>query len=443
MNIKHITSIFVVLMLTVLCASAYVSVPTITDGIGFQYENITIGDDRIQINCTNITKEATFVIAPSNSLHKEGADYILPGMSDQITINSIISNANKGDKLLFLDGKIHQSAPITVTKAVTFVGQGHAWTTGGTIFYLDDSSNCDMFVVDPLGGDHIYFATFKNLLIHGNKAGQTSGNGISINNDCSDSIILNVGITETKEAGVKIQTGWLHSLINVWIEYCEGNGATLSAGLPKFTNCHISWNGERGINCGAGLQMANSKVTQNGKDGILFSDATTGVMLSNSVFSDNNQNDGGYGGLYMHGNTANVQVSNCFFNPKTGDAAGYGLKMVNTTTNNIVGGNIFEDYTTPLSIAAGANAGGHIRNNVGWVTENSGTDTLASGTTVKIITHGLNVTPTAGDIMVTAMESLGSASFFYIDTYTSTTFNITTNVDPTQDVDFAWSAAVY
>ena len=84
-----------------------------------------------------------------------------------------------------------------------------------------------------------------------------------------------------------------------------------------------------------------------------------------------------------------------------------------------------------------------MRGNTEFVTENSGTATLTSGNTSMAIPHGLDVTPSAGDIMATAMESLGSASYHYIDAYTSTTFNVTVNADPTQDVDFAWSAAVY
>ena len=80
------------------------------------------------------------------------------------------------------------------------------------------------------------------------------------------------------------------------------------------------------------------------------------------------------------------------------------------------------------------------RNNIGFVTENSGTDTLASAATTKVVTHGLAVTPVAGDIMVTPIESLGNAAFFWVDTLTSTQFTIPLNAAPGADVDFAWKA---
>lgn len=80
--------------------------------------------------------------------------------------------------------------------------------------------------------------------------------------------------------------------------------------------------------------------------------------------------------------------------------------------------------------------------NIGIVTENSGTDTVASAATSKAVTHGLDVTPVAGDIMVTPMESLGNASFFWINGYSASEFTIHTNATPGADTDFAWQAIV-
>jgi hypothetical protein len=98
--------------------------------------------------------------------------------------------------------------------------------------------------------------------------------------------------------------------------------------------------------------------------------------------------------------------------------------------------NIFNSGTCTTAIA------GIFRNNRGYTTENSGTDTIASASTSKAVTHGLSVTPVAGDIMITPMESLGNASFFWVDTYTSTQFTIHTNIAPGADTDFAWRAIV-
>jgi hypothetical protein len=70
----------------------------------------------------------------------------------------------------------------------------------------------------------------------------------------------------------------------------------------------------------------------------------------------------------------------------------------------------------------------------------TGTATIVSGQTSIAVTHGLGYTPDAEDIHVTPIESLGSASFFFVDTITSTQFTINVNVNPAADVDFVWRA---
>ncbi len=69
-----------------------------------------------------------------------------------------------------------------------------------------------------------------------------------------------------------------------------------------------------------------------------------------------------------------------------------------------------------------------------------GVATLVNGNTTIVVTHGFPFTPAAGDIMITPLESLGAASFCWVDTYTATQFTIHVNVDPTADVDFGWAA---
>jgi len=55
------------------------------------------------------------------------------------------------------------------------------------------------------------------------------------------------------------------------------------------------------------------------------------------------------------------------------------------------------------------------------------------------VTHGIEGTPDAEDIDVHPIETLNNASFWWVDTITSTTFKIKVNANPGQDVDFKWS----
>lgn len=79
------------------------------------------------------------------------------------------------------------------------------------------------------------------------------------------------------------------------------------------------------------------------------------------------------------------------------------------------------------------------RFNHGYWTENQGTDTVTNGSTSVTVTHGLDYTPSTEEIQVCPTETLGAASYWYVDTITSTQFNINVDVDPTKDVTFGWS----
>ncbi len=79
-----------------------------------------------------------------------------------------------------------------------------------------------------------------------------------------------------------------------------------------------------------------------------------------------------------------------------------------------------------------------IYDNPGYVTSNSGTATLVNGNTSIAVAHGLDITPLAKNISVTPIETLASASFWWVDTIGATNITINVNADPTQDVDFVF-----
>lgn len=72
--------------------------------------------------------------------------------------------------------------------------------------------------------------------------------------------------------------------------------------------------------------------------------------------------------------------------------------------------------------------------------KNSGLVTLLNGQTSVVVPHGLASTPASGQIQVTPMKTWSAASEFWFDTLTETTFTIRVDLDPLQDVDFAWRA---
>jgi len=121
----------------------------------------------------------------------------------------------------------------------------------------------------------------------------------------------------------------------------------------------------------------------------------------------------------------------------------YGIGINANATGNIIEGNQLDGNATAgiLDNSSGAQT---VRNNLGWVTENSGTATINSGATSVTVTHGLAVTPTIDNIMVTMGESpTNDPGNIWVDTITSTQFNINCRSDPgTSNLDFGWKAIV-
>jgi len=111
--------------------------------------------------------------------------------------------------------------------------------------------------------------------------------------------------------------------------------------------------------------------------------------------------------------------------------------------NNLIAGNRISDAQTAAISTTGANT--IVRNNSGFVTEASGTSTITSGNTSIAITHGLAVTPAAGDCTFVGAENpTNTVGTSWIDTYTSTQMTLNVENDPgASNFDVNWTCAVY
>jgi hypothetical protein len=71
-----------------------------------------------------------------------------------------------------------------------------------------------------------------------------------------------------------------------------------------------------------------------------------------------------------------------------------------------------------------------VQNNIGFVTENSGTQTLGAAETSMDVPHGLAVTPTDGDIMVIAVGDMLNTNKIRVGNYGATNFTLYADVAP-------------
>lgn len=171
--------------------------------------------------------------------------------------------------------------------------------------------------------------------------------------------------------------------------------------------------------------------------------------LSNNVFNDLRNY-----GMWIESPNA-IITGNRFFNIGAG-ASGSGIRLLGSDAcisnnvfdnilrygiwfdggNAIVSGNVFDSIGISVLLYDSA----IMRNNIGYVSENSGNASIVSGTTSIIVSHGLADTPTRVQVTPTNNPT-NAVSFWWVDTLTSTQFTIHCNTDPgATGLTFDWRA---
>jgi parallel beta-helix repeat protein len=278
--------------------------------------------------------------------------------------------------------------------------------------------------------------------------------------------------------GIVLNSATNVQIVNNYIHDCGAKGIRLFKGQsPTTDNIVVSGNIiERATNTGIDIQNSTGViVSHNVVRDTVFSSNGYGIYLTNSnycVLSNNISHNNGQSGFLINQSTYINIIGNASYNNGQNETVGDGIKFTDSGTPcqycSIVGNQLYDNQGTKTqrnglylanstdyclasnnivtpnktkTIDPGTGTHNIIRNNIGYVTENSGTATIASGQTSIVVTHGLGYTPVAGDIVVVPTNSMGSATKFYIGTYTSTQFTITVDQDPgATTATFAWMA---
>lgn len=395
---------------------------------------------------------ASLLVAASNApaAVKLVADYICDGTADQVEINAAIAalQTGKGGIVHLSAGQFLVNAPIQINVGETIIleGEGIAhYTDLATEIKLASGSNCHVIQIASSGG---IYHIFRDFCVHGNCTYNTSGSGIYNVSGVGDMTFYNLAIVQCPEYGIR-SGGTNNHFFNCWFEHNTNSGLFLyGATRPIVYGCFFSDNefGVRAEGTSKAIVVANNVIWDSTKVGIYVRYVTHGIIANNIVIDSSQYATNNYANIDIETNSYYINV---YGNTCGTDDATYAPKcgihldaLADYCT--IYGNNLEGSVTAEMIVDSGANAnGGFVRGNFGFKTENSGTATLANGTTSIAVNHGLDVTPSAGDIVVTPIETWGNMTQFYIDTYTSTQFTIHADQNPGQDVDFAWSAAVY
>jgi hypothetical protein len=195
--------------------------------------------------------------------------------------------------------------------------------------------------------------------------------------------------------------------------------------------------------------VINNVVTESGDVGIHIGNINNIVIRGNIVYNNGVGRDGE--SMTLKSGIAARLTENCsdfiikdnyIFDDQETPTQDYGIRLFNGSGTNsidnlIIEGNILRNNdTAQISNVFTAES---MKNNAGYLTENSGTATIASGDTYIDVTHGLAITPEAANISVTPTNSMGDSAKYYISDIGATTFRINVNADPgATTATFAW-----
>ncbi|HSD56407.1 MAG TPA: glycosyl hydrolase family 28-related protein [Candidatus Saccharimonadales bacterium] len=409
--------------------------------------------------------------------------------NDAAALQAAIDAARSSGKILMLPtGTAIVGTPLSINGPITIVGSGRESTILKASIALND------YVVKFTGGTAgvgIVGAYFADFAIDGNSANQTAGGAILADGAVQCTFerlhcysVYNWGLKlgpitggafghhnrvvnclfDNSDGSAGFGGGvWTTSSDENWFigtdfEFLGGSSNPVGTTPVMFYDQSglqhiISSNFVRGAHNCIGVRVQNCLKTKiigctfDGVPGDNVFLVANKCVVSGNVFTQ--PGDGGSvaaSGIHLEFNTHfNVITGNVL---ETSDGAGETRSLIREESTGGGGDNLISDNsvtwggvapTVSLIESQGTNT--IVRNNIGWVTEKSGTATVASGSTTIAVNHGLEMTPALSNIWVTPSNNLGTATKFWISGVSNTQFTINVDVDPgATTATFVWNA---
>lgn len=431
---------------------------------------------------------ATKVVAASDSLNPGNADYTCNGIADDVTIQLAITAAGAGGRVLLLAGLYDIRGHLLPPSYSTVMGEG--W--GTHLKLANHTAAVDVFRNSDISGGNTRI-TIRDLRIDGNRGNQTAGRyGIYFKNvDYSN--ILNCWIDSCYVEGIQLNLSD-HNLIMGCECYDSrvNNIGLVDSSFNRIVN-NILRSSSEGmglyVNYSASVSLRNiimgNDCISNNHEGIgvrptcdktiivgnyCYANGDNGISVSgqfNTVIGnivDSNQ----YHGIGLDGSDFNLIQGNVCLSNGTAAAATYsGIRLTNGATYNNIANNLCkgtsQKYGIDILDGTGSSDNNRVLNNMlqgnatgplndegtnvilfnyGHVSENSGTSSITSGQTTKVVAHGLSATPTVISI---EFREQGTADYgrWWVDTIGASNFTLNVSADPgASNLDFAWEAKV-
>jgi len=276
----------------------------------------------------NDNQAVSVIVAASDSLHPERADYVCDGADDNVQIQAAIDALPDTGGKIALKGIFSINDTIHLYRDVSTWFNVFLWGEGlsATRLTLANGSNCDMFDVNVLNHNS-GFKGLANMSLDGNKANQTSGHGIYCRQSGSgtmyDMRFKNVFVDDCKDDGFKITNGWGVYLNNCLAEHCGGSGLYFTGSESYIHQFHSSANNDIGIYLrGDELHCTDCRISTVDIGIDIY--ALTRSVVSNNTIKDFGISGGNRMGMYIHGDTKHVNIHNNVIRGNGADSV-YGL----------------------------------------------------------------------------------------------------------------------
>lgn len=425
--------------------------------------------DNIGLTTLDGKSTAAIIVAASNSRQdaKNLADYVCDGTNDHVEIQAALNavSATLGGKVYLCAGDYYTTTKITITKPYTVL-QGES--TGAIIHsnaitgaHVVNSTGAALSIESPA-----HYSQIVDVQVDGSSS---TDYGIAVNavdfavvRGCR---VVNISVTSIKVLGsasgtpvryaqiaYNAVTGSLFGIAlpfetqhcnvgNNLIDSATTTGISIDKGTAATGTLYADIHDNIVIAVAAGIEILTGADNQVSNNTVLMGAAATkGLRIagtSKSFVSSNlvqGTSNAGSGISLENADNDNVIANRI-------DGCNIGINIDGNSDVSFVQSNHVTNCTTPVQ---NASATTKARNNIGFVTEASGTATVANGTTSIAVTHGLGVTPALKDIRVTPTNNMGSATKFWISTPTSTQFTINVDANPgATTATFVWAAALY
>jgi parallel beta-helix repeat protein len=384
----------------------------------FDCAGVATGDDCIALTST-LTSGTHFIDMLVVLAGRDGISIRSTADDNTVILNTIVESCVR-DGISFASGavsgsvigcRLNLNARYGVYATGNTNGPGHriignAFGGGVAGIHVLDQNHCQ------ISDNQIILASTHGIWLKG--AQQCSVTGNASRSNTLDGIMLETGSQGSNYNTIADNVCSYNTRRGINLD-TSPNGNTIRGNI-------ITANGESGLrlnNAGynsiIGNQIFNNGITTAPKAGIYIDDGGTGAASNNRII-----------GNYISDVGAGNQTTGIYNDASASNTTIIGNEIAATTEVNIVGGSVL-----------------YARDNIGWVTQNSGNSSIASGATSVTISHGLDVTPEAHDFHMRQSGATSNPCYISaITSITSTQFTVNCNTDPgASALPFEWAVS--